>query len=157
MHWPAAATGFLACRRLDRCSAAPQLPQLHERRARPTPSCQWCALWSALLPQQGCSCLITDWHTSAQGTRPLLALRLPSHCSRCTESRCIRLCVICVAGDRWRCLQRSRSRQVCERELRVGSRRLVGYPPSHLLPHAMPRVCDSMSCECSDVKSMLVS
>ena len=28
-RWPAAATGCLACRRLDRCNAAPQLPRLH--------------------------------------------------------------------------------------------------------------------------------
>ena len=157
---PAAATGCLACRRLDRCSAAPQLPQLHRAASEANAKLSMACLVVCAASTRG---LRMSYHRLAHFCSryppvacPVSALAL---CNRCTRSRCIRLRVICVAGDRWHCLQRSRSRQLCEKQLRAGSPRPVGCPPPATSSRTrLPRVCDSIwSCECSDVESMLVS
>ena len=112
-----------------------------ERRARPTPSRQWRASWSALLLQEVCACLITDWHTSAQGTRPLLALCLPSHSATAVPGAAASDCALSA----WQVIDgtacRGLGRDSCARnsfvQARLGPSAALPQPP----PPARPRDC----------------
>ena len=138
---PAAATGCLACRRLDSAVLRRSCRSCTERRARPTPSCQWRASWSALLLQEVCACLITDWHTSAQGTRPLLALCLPSHSATAVPGAAASNCALSA----WQVIDgtacRGLGRDSCARnsfvQARLGPSAALPQPP----PPARPRDC----------------
>ena len=64
----------------------------------------------------------------------MLGLHMPSHCTRSSRSRHMQLRVLCMAGDRRRCLLTSGRRWLREEQTRASSCTPVGCPASHLGP-----------------------